>query len=114
MRRPAMERHDGTGMTAMVQDPQEERLRELLQEAYPGTEVSDALRFRVAAMAKTPVVPAPRRSRWPLRGAFAIAAAGVAAVVMLFPRLSAEAGLRRMESAVRDVRSAHLRFWMVR
>ena len=68
-------------------DPRDERLRSLLQAAYPAAEPDEALERSVAAMAARHAVRATRRREWwrpPFKGGFAVGAIAAAALLAAF------------------------------
>lgn len=111
-------RGDRSGAKPGASEQREENLRRLVRAAMPAAEVSDALRQRVRSLETAPVQPTrpwllrlfPQRARWALGAALLLA--GVVAPIVQ-PRWVAAQALRRMESAITDVHSAHDVSWRV-
>src|SRR5438034_4963769 len=80
-----MNEREQTGMGSDPgRNPRDERLRSLLQAAYPAAEPDEALERSVAAMAARHAARATRRREWwrpPFRGGFAVGAIAAAALL---------------------------------
>lgn len=95
----------------------EERLRAALSQAYPAMQPSPQLRARVAEMAAAHAVRAARQRtvRLRLRAGLGItgAAALLALMVVMWPRVVLAQVLRRMDAAMGGAQSVHIMAWRV-
>lgn len=95
----------------------EGRLRAALSEAYPAVQPSPQLRARVAEMAAAHAVRAARQRTLRLRLRAGMGLAGAAALLALmvavWPRVVLAQMLRRMDAAMSGVQSAHMIMWRV-